>query len=160
MLGALMSRDSELHRTVAQNRKARHQYEILDEVEAGIELVGSEVKSLRQGRASLQEAYAKIRRGQALLVGLHIPEYAPAAKLGHEPVRDRRLLLHRREIDKWVKAAREKGTTIVPLELYFAGHLVKVRLALVRGKKLHDKRRQKAEKDAKRQIERAMGRRR
>jgi SsrA-binding protein len=155
-----MSRESQARRVIATNRRARHEFLILEEVEAGLVLTGSEVKSLRQGRASLQEAYARIKGGEAWLVGLHIPEYAPAAKLGHEPVHDRRLLLHRRQIEKWLKQAKEKGTTIVPLELYFAGHLVKVQLALVRGKKLHDKRHAQAEREAKRQIERAMGRRR
>lgn len=155
-----MAGDTVPRRTIATNRRARHEYQVLDTFEAGLVLTGSEVKSLRGGKASLQEAYARIMRGEAWLIGLHIPEYAPAAKLGHAPVRDRKLLLKRREIERIDRRIREKGITLVPLEMFFAGHLVKLELALAQGKKLFDKRRDKAEKDAKRQMDRAMGRRR
>ncbi len=155
-----MGRDSEKRRVVATNRKARHEYLLLEEFEAGLILQGSEVKSLRGGHASLQEAYARIIQGEAFLIGLHIPEYAPAARDGHAPVRDRKLLLHRREIAKLEKRVKEKGITIVPLELFFSGHLVKLDLALAKGKKLYDKRQAEAEKDAKRQMQRELGRRR
>ena len=155
-----MAGDTVPRRTIATHRRVRFEYQVLDTYEAGIVLTGSEVKSLRAGKASLQESYAKIQRGEAWLVGLHIPEYAPAAKLGHPPVRDRKLLLKRREIERINRRVREKGITLVPVELYFAGHLVKLELALAQGKKLYDKRHDKAEKDAKRQMERAMGRRR
>lgn len=146
------------HRSIAQNRKARHEYLILDELECGIALLGSEVKTLREGHCSLQEAYAQIKGrhdGELWLLGANIPEYRHATHENHSPTRDRKLLAHRQEIDKWTKQVREKGVTIVPLELYFSGSRVKVRLGLVRGKKLHDKRAQEREKAAKREMDRA-----
>jgi SsrA-binding protein len=155
-----MARDDGKVRTVASNRRARHDYHLLAEVECGIALTGTEVKSLRQGRASIGEAYGLIRRGELYLIGATIPEYSHGNLNNHEPGRERKLLLHARELALWDRSVREKGVTIVPLELYFRGHLVKVRMALVRGKKLYDKRETEKLKDARRDIDRAMGRRR
>lgn len=145
-------------RLVASHRRARHEYHVLDELECGIVLQGSEVKSLREGRCSLAEAWARIADGELWLVGMHVPEYRNATHEGHELARDRKLLAHRREIDKWGKAAREKGVTIVPLEIYFKDQRVKVRLALARGKKLFDKREREKERTAQREIDRALKR--
>jgi SsrA-binding protein len=155
-----MARASTSVRTIALNRRARHQYEILDEVVCGIALVGSEVKSLRAGRASIDEAYGLIRGGELWLLKVHVPEYPQAGPMNHVPDRERKLLVHRREIERWSKAVREKGVTLVPLELRLEGHLMKVVLALVRGKKLHDKRETAKERDAERDMRRALGRRR
>jgi SsrA-binding protein len=155
-----MARDRDTHRTIARNRKARHLYHVLDEAECGIVLSGTEVKSLRGGHGSLQEAYGRVKGGELWLVGANIPPYTHGNVFNHEPVRDRKLLLQRRKIDTWARGAKEKGTTIVPLELYFRGHLVKVRMALVRGKKLFDKRQDQKAKTAKRDMDREMGRRR
>lgn len=155
-----MARDSQRVRTVASNRRARHEYHVLDELECGLALRGTEVKSLRAGHASIGEAFGRIHAGAFELVGATIPEYSHGNIHNHEPARVRRLLAHAREIAKWHKAVREKGVTIVPLELYFRGHLVKVRMALVRGKKLYDKRETQKGRSAKRDIDRAMSRRR
>lgn len=155
-----MARDTDTKRTIATNRKAYHQYNVLDELECGIVLVGTEVKSLRQGRASLQEAFGVIRRGELWLQGATIPEYSHGTSHNHAPTRERKLLVHRRELDKWERQVKQKGVTIVPLELYFLGHLVKLRVGLVQGKKLHDKREREKERSAKRDIERAVTRRR
>ena len=125
---------------IAENRRARHDYHFLDRFEAGLVLGGSEVKSLRQGHAVLQRAYADARNGELWLVGLHIPPYEQASIAPHEPDRDRKLLLHRREIEKLNEQVVEKGLTVVPLRLYFKGGKVKVEIAVVRGKKLYDKR--------------------
>lgn len=146
-------------RSIAQNRKARHHFHILDELEAGISLQGTEVKSLRDGKCSLQEAFVTIKRGELWLVNAHIPEYAFGNAMNHKPTRQRKLLVHRREIDKWGKAAREQGITMVPLEIYFQGSRVKLALALVKGKKLFDKRQSQKAKDDKRAMDRAMKRR-
>lgn len=142
-------------RAIARNKRATHEFQILDELECGIVLVGTEVKVLRQGRASLQEAYAIIKGNELWILKMHIPEYSHGNKNNHVPTRDRKLLAKSREIAKWSKAVREKGTTIVPLELLWDGSLVKLRLGLARGKKLHDKRQAKREKDDKREIARA-----
>lgn len=147
-------------RTIAQNRRARHEYELLEELECGIELKGTEVKSLRAGQGSIAEAYAHFRKGELYLVGAHIPVYAQGNIHNHEPTRERRLLAHRRELAAWDRKVREKGVTVVPLALYFKGSKVKVALALARGKKLYDKREARREKDDKRAMERAMMRRR
>jgi SsrA-binding protein len=155
-----MANKPQERRSLAENRRVRHDYEILEELEAGLVLTGSEVKGLRQGRGSIQEAYGKIQAGEAFLVGMHIPEYGPAVHYGHVPVHDRKLLLKRREIERLGKAVREKGKTLVPLELYFQGHLVKLKLALVQGKKRHDKREESREREAKRDMQRALLRRR
>lgn len=141
---------------IADNRRARHDYELLERVEAGIALTGTEVKSLRDGKANLQRAFGNVRDGDVWLVGANIPEYPQANRQNHDPDRDRKLLLHRREIDSLVGKVQEKGLTLVPTRLYFKDGRVKVELALARGKLGHDKRRDIADRDAKRQIERAL----
>jgi SsrA-binding protein len=155
-----MSDQGDKRRVVAENRRARHDYEFLDTLECGIALAGTEVKSLRQGKASIAEAFAMVRRGELWLVGAHIPEYAFGNVHNHPPVRDRRLLVHRRELANWETKVREKGVTIVPLSIYFKGALVKVSIALARGRKLHDKREREREKTDRREMERAVARRR
>jgi SsrA-binding protein len=157
---ARMVRGDDTKRTVATNRRARHDYHLLEELELGLVLRGTEVKSLRSGRASIGEAYGMFRGRELFLVGATIPEYSHGTAFNHAPTRERKLLGHRRELDRWGKRARERGTTVVPLELYFKGHLVKVRMALVQGKKLHDKRERTREREAARDIQRAMSRRR
>ena len=145
---------------IADNRRARHDYHLGDRVEAGVMLTGTEVKSLREGKTSLQRAYADVHDGEAWLVGVHIPEYLQGNRANHDPDRERKLLLHRREIDRLYGQVREKGFTLVPTRLYFKDGRVKAEIALARGKELHDKRRDIAARDAKRQIERELGRRR
>lgn len=144
---------------MASNRKARHDYTILDTFEAGLALTGTEVKSLRAGRASLTDAFAQESGGEVYLHGLHIPEYAMGTWTNHEPRRVRKLLLHRREIDRLTGKLRESGLTLVPLSLYFANGWAKVELALARGKRSYDKRQDLARRDADREIRRAVGRR-
>ncbi|MBM3507906.1 MAG: SsrA-binding protein SmpB [Alphaproteobacteria bacterium] len=143
---------------VAQNRKARHDYFIEDKLEAGIMLTGSEVKSLRQGKASIGEAFAEADKdGSFHLINAHISEYAPAARFGHQPKRQRKLLLHRRQIDKLTGAVAEKGMTIVPLSMYFNERgICKVELGLARGKKQHDKRATEASRDWDREKQRLL----
>jgi SsrA-binding protein len=141
---------------IADNRRARHDYHLLDRFEAGVVLTGTEVKVLRDGKATLQQAYAEVRDGEAWLVGLHVPEYTQGNRSNHEPDRARKLLLHRREIDRLYGQVREKGFTLVPTKLYFKDGRVKVELALARGKELHDKRRDIASREAKRQMEREL----
>jgi SsrA-binding protein len=147
-------------KVVVENRKARHDYHFLERLEAGVVLTGSEVKSLREGRASLQQAYADVREGEAWLVGAHIDAYHQAGARNHEPDRDRKLLLHRREIDSLYGKVRERGLTLVPVRLYFKEGRVKVELALARGKEQRDKRREIAKREADRQMERALKSRR
>jgi SsrA-binding protein len=141
---------------IVDNRRARHEYHLGDRYEAGLVLTGTEVKSLRTGKATLQQAYAEVRDGEAWLVGLHVPEYTEGNRSNHEPDRPRKLLLHRREIDRLAGSVREKGFTLVPTRLYFKDGRVKVELALGRGKELRDKRRDIADRDARRQIEREL----
>jgi len=141
---------------VATNRKARHLYVVLDTVEAGIVLVGNEVKSLRLRRASLGEAFATVEDHEMWLYNLHIAEYAFGTWTNHEVRRKRKLLLHRAQILKWEQQVRESGLSMVPLALYFSDGRVKVELALVRGKKTWDRRHDLAERDARRDIERAL----
>jgi SsrA-binding protein len=145
---------------IAENRRARRDYEFLERVEAGVVLTGTEVKSAREGQVQLGQAYADIRDGEAWLVGASIPEYAQAGTFGHAPDRERKLLLHRREIDSLYGKVREKGLTLVPTRMYFRDGRVKVELALARGRERADKRRVIAERDAQRQMERAFKRRR
>jgi SsrA-binding protein len=145
---------------IAENRRARRDYELLERVEAGIALTGSEVKSARAGKVQLGQAYADIRGGEAWLVGASIAEYSQSGAFGHEPDRDRKLLLHRAEIDSLYGKVREKGLTLVPTRMYFREGRVKVEIALARGRERADKRRVIAERDAQRQIERALKRRR
>lgn len=146
-------------RDVVVNRKARHDYLIEDTVEAGLVLKGSEVKSLRDGKAQLKDSYARITRGELWLVNAHISDYAAASYLGHEPTAARKLLLHRREIDRLTGKVKEKGLTLVPLRIYFKHGRAKVELGLGRGKKMHDKRESIKERDTKREVDRAMRRR-
>lgn len=146
-------------RVVARNRRARHDYHIDDVVEAGLVLTGTEVKSLRAGRASLTDGFGQITDGEIWLHGVHIPEYTQGTWTNHEPRRPRKALLHRREIDRWASATAERGLTIVPLSLYFKDGRVKVELALARGKRTYDKRHDLAERDAAREVERAFRRR-
>jgi SsrA-binding protein len=145
---------------IAENRRARHDYHLLEHLEAGLTLTGTEVKSLRSGQASLQRAFADVRDGEVWLVGAHIPEYAQGNLANHDPDRDRKLLLHRGEIDSLLGKVREKGLTLVPTKLYFKNGRVKVEIAVARGKEQRDKRRDIAERDARRQIDRAMKERR
>ena len=155
-----MARDSAEIRSIARNRKARHRFHVLDTLECGIVLVGTEVKSLRAGQASLAEAYGQMKKGELWLMGATIPEYSHGNIHNHVPGRPRKLLANRRELLGWNKQVREKGVTIVPLELFFRGHLVKAEMALVRGKKLHDKRQDQQKRTHQRDIDRAMSRRR
>ncbi len=141
---------------ITENRRARHDYELLERFEAGIALVGTEVKSLRDGRVQLGQAYADVRGGEVWLIGASIDEYAQGNSRNHEPDRDRRLLLHRGEIDSLYGKVREKGLTLVPTRLYFKDGRVKIEIALARGKDRGDKRRVLQDRDAKRQIERAL----
>lgn len=143
---------------IAQNRRARHDYEILDSYEAGVALMGTEVKSLRLGRASLADAYATVDDGEVWLRGLHIPEYTHGSWTNHDPRRVRKLLLHRGEIERLIGKIREGGLTLVPLSLYFSDGKVKCEVALARGKKSYDKRQDLARRDAQRDIQRAFGR--
>ena len=140
---------------IVDNRRARHDYHLTDRVEAGVALVGTEVKSLRAGQANLQRAFAEVRDGEAWLIGLHIPEYGHGNLANHDPDRDRKLLLKRREIDSLAGKVRERGYTLVPTRLYFKGDKVKVELAVGRGKEAQDKRRDIAKRDAQREMERA-----
>lgn len=145
---------------IAQNRKARHDWSVLDTYEAGIALTGTEVKSLRQGRASLVDAFATVDEGEVWLRNLHIPEYTEGTWTNHEPRRSRKLLLHRDEITRLVGKVKESGLSLVPLSMYFSDGKAKVELALSKGKKAHDKRHDLAKRDAEREIQRALGRRR
>jgi len=145
---------------VATNRRARHEYDIEQTYEAGIVLVGSEVKSLREGKASLADAYAVIRRGEVFVVGLHIPEYTQASMQNHEPTRERKLLLHSGEIAKLVVKIQQQGYTLVPLLLYFKQNKVKVEVALAKGRRTHDKRQAIAKRDAEREMAKAASARR
>ena len=145
---------------IADNRRARHDYELLERLEAGIVLTGTEVKSLRDGRVQLGQAYVDIRGGEAWLVGASIAEYAQGNIRNHDPDRERKLLLHRGELDSLYGKVREKGLTLVPTRLYFKDGRIKLEVALARGRERLDKRRLIADRDAKRQIERALKRRR
>ncbi len=141
--------------TIALNRRARHEYSISETFEAGIVLTGTEIKSVRAGKVSLADAYARIERGEAWLVGAHIAPFEAASRFNHEPKRTRKLLLHRSEIDELLGRTKAKGLTIVPLRLYISERgVAKVELGLARGKQLHDKRRDIAERDARRDMER------
>jgi len=146
-------------KVVASNRKARHDYAILDTYEAGLALTGTEVKSLRLGRASLVDAFAQEHDGELFLHHMHIPEYTQGTWTNHEPRRTRKLLLKRLEIDRLIGKLRESGLTLVPLQVYFADGWAKVELGLARGKKSYDKRQDLAKRDAEREIARAAGRR-
>jgi len=143
-----------MSKVICSNKKARHNYEIVNSLEAGIVLHGTEVKALREGRASLQDAYARFRSAELWLVGLHISPYSKSAMENHEPMRDRKLLLNKQELRKLFRQVEEKGITLVPLKLYFKAHLVKVEIALAKGKRKYDKREAIAERDMKRDLDR------
>ena len=145
-------------RDYARNRKALHDFNVEETYEAGIELTGPEVKSVRAGRANLKESYARVRDGEVFLRGLHIPEYTQGSWTNHEPRRTRKLLLHRGEIERLIGKTHEGGLTLVPLSLYFSDGKVKLELALARGKRSYDKRADLAKRDADREIQRAYGR--
>jgi SsrA-binding protein len=140
---------------VATNRQARFRYHLLEKWEAGLVLTGTEVKSLRGGKAQIKDGYATVRDGEVWLHNVHIPPYGPAARDNHEPERSRKVLLHRREIDRLIGKTREKGLTLVPTRLYFANGRAKVELALARGKDVGDKRQAIKEREMKREMERA-----
>lgn len=154
--GKAAAKEKPAERVVAENRKARHNYEILDSLECGIALVGSEVKSLRSGKMSLDEAYGRVKDGEVWLIGCDIPEYEKANQLNHQPKRPRKLLLHRREIGRFAGLGYEKGLTLVPLKAYFKNGRVKVLLGIGRGRKVHDKRQKLKEQTARRDIEHAL----
>jgi SsrA-binding protein len=139
---------------VATNRRARHKFEPVEKMEAGIVLRGSEVKSLRGGKAQMGDAYAVVERGEVWLRNLHIPPYEPASRENHEPERPRKLLLHRAEIERLVGKTAEKGLTLIPTRIYFKGSRAKVELALARGKEGRDRRREIADRDVRREVER------
>jgi len=147
-------------KTVATNRKARHDYTLVEVLECGIQLTGTEVKSLRLGQASLVDCYARIRDGELWIEGLHIPPYEQGDKRAHEPMRPRKLLVHRRQIEALRRDASEKGLSLVPLRLYFSHGIAKVEIAVARGKRQHEKRQAIATRDAQREAERELGRRR
>ncbi len=148
--------EDESFKIVARNRRARHEYELLETVEAGIVLTGTEVKSLRTGKASLEEAYAGIDHEEVWLYGCDIPEYLQANRMNHKPKRPRKLLLHRREIDKLKSKSAERGLTIVPLKIYFKDGMAKVEICIARGRKLFDKREAMKKQDARRDMDRAL----
>ena len=141
---------------IARNKQASYRYNLLEKWEAGLVLQGSEVKSLRDGKAQLKDGYASVVNGEVWLYNVHIPPYAPATRDNHEPERPRKLLMHRREIERLIGKQKEKGLTLVPTRLYFKGRHAKVEIALARGKEMHDKRRDLRDKDQRREIERAL----
>jgi len=143
---------------VATNRQARYRYHLLEKWQAGLVLTGTEVKSLRDGKAQIKDGYASVRDGEVWLHDVHIPPYAPASRENHDPERSRKLLLHKREIDRLIGKTKEKGLTLVPTRLYFAGPHAKVEIALARGKDVGDKRQAIKEREMKREMERAASR--
>jgi SsrA-binding protein len=149
------ARETDSDRTVATNRRARHEYEILETVEAGLVLRGTEVKSLRAGQVNFKDSYATIRNDEGWLVGCHISPYSHGTDANHDPERDRKLLLHRRELTRLVGKIAERGLTLVPLRLYFKHGRAKVELGLARGRKLHDKRAAIREREVKREMDKA-----
>ena len=149
------AREASGDRTVATNRRARHEYEILETVEAGLVLRGTEVKSLRAGHVNFKDSYATMRNGEAWLVGCHVSPYSHGTDANHEPERDRKLLLHRRELARLTGKIAERGFTLVPLRLYFKHGRAKIELGLARGKKLHDKRSAIREREVRREMDRA-----
>jgi SsrA-binding protein len=155
-----MTRRTEGEKTVASNRRARHDYAIQETLEAGIQLTGDEVKSLRGGRAALTDCYARVRDGEAWIEGMHIPPYEQGDVKRHLPTRPRKLLLHRREIEKLAAQQQEERLTIVPLRVYFTHGIAKVELGVGRGKREFEKRQSIAKRESQREIERSLGRRR
>jgi SsrA-binding protein len=141
---------------VAQNRAASYNYHLLDKLEAGLVLVGTEVKTLREGKGTLRDAYAEVRTGEAWLLNCHIPEYLPGGTRNHDPLRKRKLLLHQREIERLLIQTQQKGLTVVPLKIYFRDGIAKCELAVAKGKKFHDRRDAERQKEAKREASEAM----
>ena len=148
--------DREGVKIVAQNRSASYNYHLLDTLEAGLVLVGTEVKSLREGKGTLRDAFAEIRAGEAWLINSHIPEYQPGGPRNHDPLRKRKLLLNRREIERFLVQTQQKGMTVVPLKIYFRDGIAKCQLAVAKGKKFHDRREAERQKEAKREANEAM----
>src|SRR5215207_9993200 len=145
---------------ITRNRQASHRYHLLEKWEAGLVLTGTEVKSLREGKAQIKDGYAALRDGEVWLYNVHIPPYAPASRENHEPERPRKLLLHNREIERLIGKTREKGLTLVPTRIYFKGSHAKVEIALAKGKDVGDKRRSIKERELKREMERSVSVRR
>lgn len=143
-------------RSIARNRKAFHNYHIIDRIEAGVVLVGTEVKALREGKVNLKDAFAEFRGGEIFMLNLHIGQYSHATVFNHDPERPRKLLLHRREIRRFIGKVAERGFTLIPLSLYFKGGLVKVELGLARGKRVYDRRKDIEERQRKRDLEREL----
>ena len=143
-------------KVIATNRKARHEYQILEKFEGGIVLKGSEVKALREGKANIKEAYVRLVKTELYVIGMHIGQYSNAGYSSHTPVHDRKLLLHKKELKKIQRMVEEKGKTLIPLSIYFKSGYVKVEFGLAQGKKLWDKRKNKMEKDVSRQIDREL----
>lgn len=152
--------ESEGIRIICRNRRATHDYEIIETLECGLVLTGTEVKSLRDGHASLEDSYARLQDGELWLIGSEIPEYAMGNRMNHKPKRPRKLLLHRRELAKFAGKATQKGFTLVPLRLYFKEGRAKVEIAVARGKQMHDKREAQKKAEAQREIKRAIANRR
>jgi SsrA-binding protein len=150
--------DREGVKIVAQNRAASYNYELLDKLETGIILVGTEVKSLREGKGTLREAYAEIRAGEVWLINCHIPEYLAGGPRNHDPLRKRKMLLNRREIDRLIVQTQQKGMTLVPTKIYFRDGIAKCELAVAKGKKFHDRRESERKKEAKREVDEAISR--
>jgi SsrA-binding protein len=153
-----VDKEHDNERLIAQNRRARHEYEVVDTLECGIMLVGSEVKSLRRGTLSLDEAYGQVKQGEVWLLGCEIAEYVEANRFNHNPKRPRKLLMHRREVKKFAAKAHEKGLTLIPLKMYFKEGRAKVLLGICRGKQLHDKRDILKKKTMQREMDRAIRR--
>lgn len=147
---------TENFKTITENRKARHEYFVLESMETGIELVGTEVKSLRMGQVNLKDSWCSIDNGELFIKGMHISPYEKGNIFNRDPLRVRKLLMHKKEINRLFGKIKQDGLTLIPLSLYFKGSRVKVKLGLCKGKKLYDKREDAAKKDAKRQIERAV----
>ena len=153
-------KDGKANPVLAKNRAARHEFHILETFEAGIELLGTEVKSVREGKANLKEAYGKIRNGEVFLVNAHISPYTHGNLENHDPLRPRKLLLHKKEIGKMAKAVETAGLTLVPLAMILKGGLIKLEICIAKGKKLHDKREDSRTREAEREMARETGRRR
>jgi SsrA-binding protein len=153
-----VDREHDNERLISQNRRARYEYEVLDTLECGIVLVGSEVKSIRGGKMSIEEAFGRVKDDELWLIGADVPEYPQASLLNHVPKRPRKLLIHRREIRKFADRAKEQGLTLIPLKMYFIKGRIKVLMGLCRGKKKHDKREAMKKRDSNRDIGRAMRR--
>ncbi len=149
-------KDDPISKVVCRNRKARHRYDILDQLECGIVLTGSEVKSIRNGKISIDEAYVRIQDGELWLVGCNIAEYPQATVMNHDPLRKRKLLLHKKELRKFAESATQQGLTMVPLSVYFSRGIVKVKVAVARGRKLYDKRERMRKDTDKKDMRRAM----